>query len=120
MNKQDKILILFILLVTTLLFTFLNLTEDKDISSAYVYYEDKLIKTIDLNGKEKEYKVDGYNGVVRIIAGNGKIKVKTEKSPLHLCSKQGYITKSYEEIVCLPNKIVIKLKNNSDLDVVAR
>ena len=42
-----------------------------------------------------------------------------EDSPLHLCSKQGYISKSYESIICLPNKIVIKLENNSDIDVIA-
>ena len=34
-------------------------------------------------------------------------------------AKQGYISKSYESIICLPNKIVIKLENNSDIDVIA-
>ena len=53
------------------------------------------------------------------IVKNKKIKVLKEDSPLHLCSKQGYISKSYESIICLPNKIVIKLENNSDIDVIA-
>ena len=45
-----------------------------------------------------------------------------EESPLHLCSKQGFIEESYESIVCLPNKIVIKIssKKKKDLDTILR
>ena len=43
-----------------------------------------------------------------------KIRVVEENSPLHLCSKQGFIDKSYETIVCLPNKVVIKLVSDSE------
>ena len=63
--------------------------------------------------------VTRINNDVRIKVKNKKIKVLKEDSPLHLCSKQGYISKSYESIICLPNKIVIKLENNSDIDVIA-
>ena len=70
--------------------------------------------------EEQTYEVKGYNGPVYISAGNGKIKVEDEDSPLHLCSKQGYITKSYETIVCLPNKIVVKIENKSDIDTIIK
>ena len=56
------------------------------------------------------------NGNVKIKAGNGRIKVIEETSEKHLCSKQGYIEESYETIVCLPNKIVIKITSGEKYD----
>jgi hypothetical protein len=120
MNKQDIILITIILIIVGSIALVFKLTEKKNISNALVYYEDKLVLTIDLTLEEQEYVVDGYNGPVTITAGKGKVKVEDEDSPLHLCSKQGYISKSYESIVCLPNKIVIKLEDDSSLDAIVK
>ena len=120
MNKQDIILITVILAIVGAIVLAFKITEKKNISNALVYYEDKLVLTIDLTLEEQEYVVDGYNGLVTITAGNGKVKVEDEDSPLHLCSKQGYISKSYESIVCLPNKIVIKLEDDSSLDAIVK
>lgn len=118
MNKQDYILIFILITIISSMFVVFKFNEE---SPAYgvVYYEDKEILKIDLSKKAKNYEVEGANGKVTIVAGDGKIKVKEEKSPLHLCSKQGFISKSYETIVCLPNKIVVKLESNSDLDTIA-
>ena len=120
MNKQDIILITVILAIVGAIVLAFKITEKKNISNALVYYEDKVVLTIDLTLEEQEYVVDGYNGLVTITAGNGKVKVEDEDSPLHLCSKQGYISKSYESIVCLPNKIVIKLEDDSSLDAIVK
>ena len=66
-------------------------------------------------------KVKGYNGNVIIKTKKGSIKVSDEKSPLHLCSKQGWISNTYEIIVCLPNKIVIKLQtDNEKIDTIVK
>ena len=65
-------------------------------------------------------KAEGYNGKVKIVVNNNKIKVSEEKSPKHLCSKQGYISKTYEQIICLPNKIVIEIKDNDTVDTVVK
>lgn len=120
MNKQDIILIAIILTIVGSIALVFKLTEKDNMNNALVYYEDKLVLTIDLTLDEQEYTVEGYNGPVIITAGNGKVKVEDEDSPLHLCSKQGYISKSYESIVCLPNKIVIKLENASSLDAIVK
>ena len=69
----------------------------------------------------KVYKVmpvetgEGKNGTwkkqqVIIEVKDNRIRVKKETSPLHICSKQGY-SKSVP-IICLPNKIIIKLGEN--------
>ena len=123
MNKSDiKLIIIILLIAITVLFV-TAIIDKNNSKEAFVYYDNNLVLTIDLNeSEEKIYIVDGFNGEVKIIAGNGKIKVDEEESPLHLCSKQGFIEESYESIVCLPNKIVIKIssKKKKDLDTILR
>lgn len=120
MNKQDLILVSILLFISLFVFCIFKLNEKKDKLIANVYYKDKLELSIDLNTKLKDYEIRGENGPVRIKAGEGKIKVLEEDSPLHICSKQGYISKSYETIVCLPNKVLIKLESVSNIDAIAK
>lgn len=121
MNKSDLKLIIILVGVCFLVLLGFNVFEKKDKKTALVYYNSDLILKIDLQIKDKkEYVVNGYNGKVKIIASNGKVKVANENSPLHLCSKQGYISKSYETIVCLPNKITIKISSDTSLDAVVK
>ena len=117
-NKNDLILIIAIVLISGV-FILINKINSKKGNIAKVYYDSKLIKTIDLS-INKEYTVKGYNGDVLIKVKDNKIKVVEEKSPKHLCSKQGYISKSYETIICLPNKIVIEIEDNINIDTVVR
>ena len=119
MNKKDITLILIVAFLAITSLMVLNMTDSKLNKKAFIYYEDDIILTLDLN-KNGNYEVDGYNGKVKLIVSNGKIKVDSEKSPLHLCSKQGFISKSYETIVCLPNKIIIKIENNDDIDTIVK
>ena len=114
MNKTDFKLILFILIIFIIFATILNITKKKG-NLAYVYYMDDVILKIDLNIDNK-YSVNGENGIVKIEVKDKKIRVIEEESPLHLCSKQGYISNSYESIICLPNKIVIKIIDEVKLD----
>jgi Uncharacterized protein conserved in bacteria len=121
LNKSDKILFLIIIIVF-IISLYIIFSHDSSGSNALVYKNGEVILEIDLNLDEQLYEVEGENGTVRILAGNGKVKVIEEKSPYHICSKQGYITKSYETIVCLPNKISIEISNNkkSQVDTVVK
>ena len=80
-----------------------------------------MILKIDLSEDEKIYEVEGYNGPIIIKAGNGKVMVEEEDSPKHLCSKQGYISKNYESIICLPNKIIVKIETkDGNIDTIIK
>ena len=117
-NKSDLILIISLLIISVISIIAINLNNKKG-KIANIYYDNKIIKKIDLS-INKTYNIKGYNGNVKVVVKNNKIKVDEEKSPLHLCSKQGYISKSYETIVCLPNKIVIEIDSKEEIDTVVK
>ena len=115
MNKYDKILMVFILVSSLVMYTtmewFVRFTTSEQIV-AVVYSYDKEILRIDL-GLDKAYTVTGALGTVTIEVAGGKIRVAKETSPYHLCSIQGWVQFANIPIVCLPNHIVIIIKNGS-------
>lgn len=120
MNKNDFKLIIILVVIIIISFSFLLFKSNNE-KNALVYYEDKLVLKIDLSlTGEHTYKVDGYNGEIVIKTLDNKIKVESENSPNHICSKQGWIRNSYEVLVCLPNKVVVKIEDKFELDTVVK
>jgi hypothetical protein len=122
MNKSDLKLIIIVLVITLGLWSIPRLFSNGESKRAVVYYENKLVKTIDLSKDElEEHVIKGYNGDVVIETKKNQIRVKEEISPLNICSKKGWVSSSYEVIVCLPNKVIIKIESTKDeLDTVVR
>ncbi len=119
MNKNDGIMIGVILILCLLSILIFAKWDKKGDKIAIVYYQDEVILTIDLaKNEKKDYQVMGKNGTVIIEVNQDKIRVKQENSPLHICSKQGYISKNTESIVCLPNQIVIQIQTKNAIDTV--
>lgn len=115
MNKTDLKLIIILLAVVGIIFIYINLNK-KEGNTAIVYYEDKEILKIDLN-IDKEYTVEGLLGEVVLEVKDKKIRVKKETSDKHICSKEGYIYTNNKSLVCMPNKIIVKIiskENNLD------
>ena len=82
----------------------------------FIVVDDKEILKIDLN-TNKEYTVKGYLGDVVLEVKNKKIRVKEETSDKHICSKEGYIYTNNKSLVCMPNKIIVKIiSEDNDLD----
>lgn len=119
MNKSDIKLISISLFVLLIICFIMYIFNDNNLKQAKVYYEDKVVLTIDLS-KNGTYDVDGYNGNVKFLVENNKIKVLEENSPKHLCSYQGFISESYQTLVCLPNKIVVKIESKDNYDAIVR
>jgi len=115
MNRYDKGLMIFILLSSLVMYTtmewFVRSSTSEQIV-AVVYSYDKEVLRIDLK-VDKTYTVDGALGVVTIEVVGGKIRVEKETSPYHLCSIQGWVQYANIPIVCLPNHIVIIIKNGT-------
>lgn len=114
MNKNDIKLIIIILIIVVICFIFYFM-NNKQANKALVYYESDVILEIDLS-KNDTYEVMGENGKVIIEVNNNQIRVKEENSPYHLCQKQGYISNTNETLICLPNKIIIELPGEDNID----
>lgn len=114
MNRNDIKLISILLIVVFLIFLFISITNDKG-NVAEVYYEDDIILSIDLS-IDGEYVVDGELGDVVLEVNDNKIRVKSENSPNNICSKIGYINDSSRSLICLPNKIIVKIVGDDVID----
>lgn len=118
MNKNDQYLIISVTLLSILGIILFSLFSENG-KTAVVYYQNEKIKTINLT-EDAVYEIEGENGIVTLEVKNKAIRVKQENSPLHICSKQGYIKKSTESIICLPNKVVIQIEAENDIDTIVR
>lgn len=60
------------------------------------------------------------NGTNTIVIKNGAVRMENADCPDKLCVKQGNIYDSSKDIVCLPNKVVIKVSKPSDIDIISK
>lgn len=121
MNKSDKCLIIILLIIIFSICIIMFFQHSSKEKNALVYYKDNLVLTIDLstNGSNT-YTVKGELGDVVIEKNDDKVRVINETSPNHICSKQGYIKENYEVLVCLPNKVVIKIDSKDSIDTIVK
>jgi hypothetical protein len=117
MNKNDYTLVivtLFISLVVALI-----LKQPNNPTVVNVYYENKVIKTASLK-EDSTFVVDGKLGKVTIEIKDSKVRIIDETSPNNICQKQGHISKVKEQLICLPNKIIVTIDGETELDAVVK
>lgn len=123
MRKKDFILIFVVSLIIAGAFGVNYFVNTKNLDSIEIYMDNKLYKTYDINDKE-EIKIkskEGYN-IVKI--HDKGVEIIEASCPDKVCIHQGFITKSSESIVCLPNKVHIKIttedNHESEEDVISK
>ena len=117
LTKGDKYLMVFIVIISLVSLIYVK-------NSAFNYKEKYISIQIDgeeikkiifdkkLVGKTIPIKTEyGYN---LIEIGDGEVRVIEADCPDKLDVKQGYISKTGEVIVCLPNRLVIEIKGVDD------
>lgn len=113
MKKKDFILIFIVLIVIATTFGinyFINIKSGENIE---IYVNNKLYKTYSINDDE-EIKIkneEGYN-IVKI--HNHGVEITEASCPDKVCVNSGFIMKSSESIVCLPNRVHIKIATDND------
>lgn len=66
---------------------------------------------------EGEAIFDISHGKIRLLPMDGKL------CPKHICSKTGWIEKSWQMIICMPNKISVRIvggKKEKDVDLITK
>ncbi len=112
-SKFDIARISFILLSSAFFIGWLNhgfIRKPGVCGTALIYVNNKLLEKFRL---EKDKEVALLNGRMQIEVKNGKIRVKDADCPEHLCVNMGWIQYGGQNIVCVPNKVMIEIASGA-------
>jgi hypothetical protein len=59
--------------------------------------------------QNREIEIEGKLGTAKIIIEDGRVKILNSPCPLKICERKGWISKKGDFIICIPNRIVIKI-----------
>ena len=85
---------------------------------AEIWSDGMLIKTVFLQ-EDSEFSVESEYGTNVVTVKAGKLAVTQASCPDHYCMHRGFCSGSGEQIVCLPNRLVIKFVGENEIDGVA-
>lgn len=113
MKKRDFLLIISIILISAVLF-FVRESFVETGENVLIYVDNKLYKTVSLS----EYcEIDV--GTNTIVIENGYAYMKNATCPDKICVNTGKINDNSRDIICLPNKVMVKITKKSTLDAVS-
>ncbi len=112
-KKKDFIIIfiIFVVIIGALLFNHFYFSQ----KAAYVKItvNNQVYRTVPLE-IDQTIKISDKN---MIVINHGSVHMKDATCPDKLCIKQGTISKNGEQIICLPNQVVIAIVSNQYNDV---
>lgn len=90
-----------------------------------IYVDGKLQYVYPLQEEQRLFFVDTPIGGVNVEIKDKRIRVTSSNSPLKLCVKQGWISSPGENIIGIPDKLLIQITGDTvgtddDLDIVVR
>ncbi|MDL2302634.1 NusG domain II-containing protein, partial [Lachnospiraceae bacterium OttesenSCG-928-D06] len=113
-------LLILLLLIFSLIFIFRQQNNKISPQTAYIYQDGILIEKIFLSQVGVPFSLELHNdqgGFNKIEIRLGEIGISEASCPDQICVHQGFISDSYLPITCLPNRIVIMLKDTATDDI---
>lgn len=93
------------------------LYNNKEAKAVQVYSDGKLLYTLPLD-LDTTVTVETDQGTNTVTVKDGKVAVTEANCPDQYCVKRGFCS-SGMQIVCLPNRLILKFSENSALDGVS-
>lgn len=121
MKNKFFIIIFTVLAIVSVFIIFIASKQNVPIKTAEIVQNGKVIETIDLNDVDNPYDInidDGNGGFNTVHIEKDEISISDANCPDRLCVKQGKIKNSVYPIVCLPHKLVVKIKTENDNSVI--
>lgn len=116
MRKNDIFLIAAILCTAALLFVFFG-KGGKRGENVEIYINNALAYTLPLD-RDDIIDIDGEN---QVEIKNGKVFMKSADCPDQICVKQKALSESGRDIICLPNKVLVRVVSGTrEHDAVSR
>lgn len=117
LNRSDWVVLGTILIGALVLYGLFHCLFSQSSSQVSVYYDDRLVATLDLNQDETlvlskaDYPL--LLDDLEITVSNGKVAITKETSPNHICSRQAPTSSTLTPLVCLPNHVVVRVEGDS-------
>ena len=117
LKKNDVVLIIIIVAVAVLAFLLHNVIGGKGASCVTVKVNGEIQGVYSL-AEEQEIEING--GTIILVIKNGKADMIEADCPDKLCVNQKAVSKNNENIICLPNKVIVEVDSseNSEFDAV--
>ncbi len=118
-SKKDNIF--FLIIIALLIISIVISLKFKGgiAENAELIINDKLIKKINLK-ENAIHEFDLEDGKLVLRVENRKIGITENTCPEKICMHQGFLQNKGEIIVCVPNKIIIKLLGESEIDSITK
>jgi len=97
-------------------------SSSADQSQAIITVDGKPFKTVVLDGHHEVIRVSGVTGYDIVEVADRKVRIVEADCPDKLCVNQGWISRSPQQIVCLPNRVVVRVVSGqaSGVDAIMR
>ena len=82
-----------------------------------IFVDGKLIHTYSLD-MDTLITIRGYRGPATFQIKRGKVRMVNSTCPLKLCVKMGWIDKAGSSIICVPNRVLIKIAGKKNYDAI--
>lgn len=108
-HKKEILLIVIILSVSGALLLVNQILFAKPAGKAEISVDGIVIQTLDLS-QDADITVEGYNGGTnQVVIKNGKVHILEASCPDKICVHQGWVEHTGENIVCLPNHLIVRI-----------
>ncbi|OSB10169.1 hypothetical protein B2H97_09370 [Paraclostridium bifermentans] len=120
MKKNDFFLILSVLIIIGVWISFSFFKNQDKGEKIVIYLDNKVYKEIPIDATE-DINIKTDSGFNKIKIHDKGVEVVDASCPDKVCVKTGFIDKSNKNIVCIPNKVSIKIISNekNDIDTIA-
>jgi hypothetical protein len=120
MKKNDFFLILLVVGVAGIWVGFNHFNKPNKEDRVVIYLDNEIYKEIPID-ETKELTIKTKNGYNKVKVHDRGVEVIEASCPDEVCVKTGHIKKSNQSIVCIPNKVSIKIVSNekNDIDTIA-
>ena len=117
MKKNDFILAIVVLVVAVVLYLLHSMLNGAEAATVTIKVDGEMKGTYSLL---EEQEIEINNGSNILLIKDGKADMIEADCPDLLCVKQRAISKNHENIICLPNKVVVEVQSSeeSELDAV--
>jgi len=85
-------------------------------STVVIYRDNTCIAEYPL-GEDREIHIDGHEGPMEITIKEEHVFVHESTCRKQVCVKSGKIGKSYQQLVCAPNHVLIEIRSNNKEEV---